>query len=824
MASIATSTSDVVHNYQTVMDGLLNDLRFAARQLRKAPTFTVTALATLAMCIALNAIMFATIDAILFKPLAYPHAEQLGDLVTTYTTSRTSGFEDSQDGIVWQMATERVDAVDWAAYTSMSPGVTLVANGPRHVKQERVSAAFFHTLGVAPGLGRGFTREEDREGGPPVVVLSDHLWRAAFNADPRIVGRTVTVRGEPQTVVGVMPAGFRTSTDADLWTPLRPSTRGEGEGQNYGVIARLKPGRTWAEVDAQIDAISSEALKHFHPSPEAHAWLRLLPLQRVLTDTQRKPLAMLWAAVLLVLLIGVANTAGLFLARAATRRHEFATRAALGASRGAIARQVAVEALALSGISAVAGLLLAYAASGALAGWLNTTFGVWQSVAIDGRVVIATIALAVCSTAGVALLPAWSAARVSVDAIAGNRIAGGSHRWPRRVLVVGQVSVTMALLVVAGVLLRSFAHLRLADPGFDGHDVKAATVSLQDARYETSAAVVTLFDRTLERIRRIPGVQAAAIGGALPYERALNLGFRRLDGPGAPTNGALTTLTYVTPGFFETLTIPIRSGRTVRDSDSAGAELVALVNEAFVRRYLKEQEPLGSHLVVASATRTIVGVAGDVQQTGWNSPLSPLPAIYVPAAQLRDEFYRTAHVWFAPHWIIKAATSGADVERAVQRALADVDPDLVFTSFQPLDVARGKALALQQAEAALLTALAFVALALAAIGAYGMIATTVAERRREFGIRLALGASVRRTVMHAAGPGIGLVVVGACIGGAGARGVSLLLRSLVWGVGADDPMAFAAAAATLVAVTCVASVLPALEVAGLDPAEALRTE
>jgi predicted permease len=806
------------------MAGLLSDIRFALRQLRKARSFTFTVVVTLAVCIALNATIFAIVDAILFKPLAYPQPDRLGDLVTTYTTPRRSGFEDSQDGLVWQIATERVDAVQWAAYSSLSPGVTLVADAPRHVKQERVSASFFGVLGIAPTLGREFTRQEDREGGPAAVVLADHLWRSAFNADPEVVGRAVMLRGEPHTVVGVMPPGFRTANDADLWTPLRPSTGGEGEGQNYGVVARLKPGRTWAELDAQINAITDDALRHFHPSPDAHARLRVLPLQRVLTDTERKPLVMLWFAVLLVLLIGVANTAGLLLARAANRRHEFAIRAALGASRGAIARQLVAEALVLCAGGTVAGLALAYASSAALGAWLNTTFSVWQSVTIDTRVVGVTIALAVGATGGMALLAVWSSTRMRAHTLTGGRVAGNGHGWPRQLLVAGQVSLTMALLVIAAVLLRSFAHLRLADPGFDGRSIEAATVSLQDARYRTAASVVTLFDRTLERVRQTPGVESAAISGALPYERALNLGFRRMDGPGAPANGALTTVTYVTPGFFETLAIPIRSGRTVLDSDTGNAEPVALVNEAFVRRYLSGQEPLGSHLALAGTTRTVVGVAGDVQQTGWNSPLAALPAVYVPAAQLSDNFYRMAHVWFAPHWIVRTATVGAGIDGAVKKALADVDPNLVFTPFQRVDVARGNALALQRAEAALLTTFAIVALALAAIGAYGMIATMIAERRREFGIRLALGASVGRTVLRAAGPGLALVAIGVCIGAASARGVAMLLRSLVWGIGADDPIAFGVAAATLVIVTSIASALPALEVARLDPVETLRTE
>jgi preprotein translocase subunit SecG len=391
-------------------------------------------------------------------------------------------------------------------------------------------------------------------------------------------------------------------------------------------------------------------------------------------------------------------------------------------------------------------------------------------------------------------------------------------------LVAGQVCLTMSLLVVAVVLLRSFAHLQLAEPGFDGRNVEAATVSLQDARYQTAAAVVRLFETTLDRMRQIPDVEAVAVGGALPYERALNLGFRRLDGPGAPANGALTTFTYVTPGFFESLSIPIHSGRTIGSSDSADAPLVAVVNEAFVRRYLAAQAPIGSHLAAAGASRTIVGVVGDVQQTGWNTPLAALPAVYVPAAQLRDEFFRMAHVWFAPHWIVRTRTVASGTERALSAALAAVDPQLVFTPFQPLDAARGKALALQRAEAALLAAFAVIALSLAAIGTYGQVATIVADRRREFGIRLALGASVARTVLSAAAPALVLVVVGAVIGGIAARGVSTVLQSLVWGVGADDPAAFAVAATTLVAVTCLASVIPALQLTRLDPAETLRAE
>jgi predicted permease len=806
--------------------GLISDLRFGARQLRKARSFTFAAVTTIAVSISLNTTAFAIVEAVLLRPLPYPHPEQLADLVTTYTTATAAGFEDSQDGTVWEMATERVDAVDWASYSSLSSGVTLVAGAPRHVQQERVSAQFFQVLGIQPILGRTFTREEDRDGGPAAAVLSYRLWNSTFNGDPAAVGRSVMLRGEQYTVVGVMPREFRTTIDAELWTALRPSTLGEGQGQNYGVIVRLKPGRTWPEADAQVAAISDEALRHFRPSPDAHARLRLLPLQQVLTDPERKPLLMLWAAVVLVFVIGIVNTAGLLLARGIARRHEFATRRALGASSWAIVRQLMSEAFILASVGASAGLLLSTVTLNAVAHLLTGTFGVWQTVTIDAHVLMVTVILSTGITLAIALLPAWHLTRggPGTTIVTGGRVAGPAQRWPRQLLVMSEIALTMALVVVTAVLIRSFAHLRLLNPGFDGSDVIASSVSLQDARYTSASDVVALFDRTLARARQLPRVQNVAVAGSLPYKRALNLGFRRLDGPDAPTAGALTTFTYVTPGFFDTLAIPVRRGRAILEIDTPNSEKVVVVNEAFVGRYLRDQDPVRSHVAVAGDTRTIVGVVGDVQQTGWNSPIAPLPAIYAPAAQLSDGFFRMAHVWFAPHWLVKTAWSPAQTEHALKVALAEIDPNLVFAPFQPLGNERGKALALQRAEAALLSGFAAVALGLCAIAAYAMVANMVAERRREFGIRLALGASRWQSVLRVAAPAIVLALAGTCVGALTARAVATLLRGLVWGIRADDSMAFSVAALTIVAVSASASVVPALQIASLDPAATLRSE
>jgi putative ABC transport system permease protein len=697
------------------------------------------------------------------------------------------------------------------------------------VPQLRISAGYFRVLGVAPELGREFTDEEDRVNGAAVAMLSHALWTRAFSADPTVIGRSITLRGEPHTVVGVMPAAFHWETPVDVWTPLRPSTKGEGGGENYGLIARLRDGVSWPQATEQIAAATTELARERYRSQRADTVVRFgaIPLQRALTDDSRRPLLILWAAVGAVLLIGCVNIAGLVVARGVARAPEIATRLALGGSRPAIVRQLLAESVVLALCGGAAGLALGVAVSRLLASWLTDAFGVVGDAGLDARVLAITGGLALLTSVAFGLLPAVQASRVDlrralVDS-GGTSIAGGARSWPRRLLVAAEIALGVVLLVGAGLLIRSFDHLMRQRPGFDSRHVMTATVSLQDARYRTADAAARLFDNTLERMRVVPGVERAAAALTLPYERALNNGFRLIGGS---PDQLMFNMTYVTPDYFDALRVPLIRGRAFRASDGPEAPPVIIVNQAFVRRHSPDADPIGRQVQTGGVMRTIVGVAGDVQQKvafGNFGPLGAAPASYVPVAQVSDGLVTLVHAWFSPSWIVRLSGPQEGIVAQMQKAVASVDPLLPVARFRTLDDVRGEAVATPRAQALLLGALAGLALLLAAVGLYGLVANAVAERQRELGIRIALGASSRQAVIAAALPGLALAAAGVAIGAIAARFGTAALQRLVWGVSVADPLTFTVAIAVVFGVTAVATLVPALRIVRLNPLKALRS-
>lgn len=813
-------------------DALVRDLGYAVRVLRKSRLFTATAVTTLALCIGANTAIFTVVDQLLLRTPPYPQADRLAAVVRHFD----SGEDDpGQTGRTWVALDGVTRRVDLAAIGGTT-GVNLMAGDqPMFVQQQRVSARFFRVLGVAPALGRGFTDEDDRAGGPAVVVLSDGLWRRALDADPAAVGRRVMLRGEADTVAGVMPAGFHRDwigggidgirdRPVDLWTPLRPSPRGEGAGDNYEFIARLRPGVTWPQADAEVASLGADSLRRF--APNLRMRLHLVPMQRGLTEGLRRPLFVLWGAVGVVLLIGCVNIAGLLLARAAARAPELATRVAIGGGRGVIVRQLLVESLVLAAAGGLAGVAVGAATLRASGPLLRDAFGTAQTLTLDGRVLAIAAAATLLTGVSFGLLPAIGASRVDVRRMladsGGPSIAGGARRWPRRALVVAEVALGMVLLVAAGLLLRTFAHLTALRPGFDGTNVTTATLSLQDARYRASPAVNRLFDRTIERLHAVPGVERAAVCLTLPYERALNV-------PGRFAGGGrilLINLTYVTPEYFDVLKIARVEGRVFDAADRAGSASVVVVNRAFARRYSPRTDPVGRHVVLlGGAAREIVGVVGDVQQVsnwgnGWE-PVAALPAAYVPASQFGEAF-ALAHTWLSPSWIVRTAGPVAGIAEAMQHAVRAIDPALPFNTFRTLDEVRADALATERAEAALLGALAGLAVLLAAVGLYGLGASSIVERTREIGIRIAFGATPIRAIAAAAVPGVVLGAAGVAIGLIAARAGTRVMRALVWGVPVTDPATFAAAAGGVLAITVVAALVPSLGILTVDAASLLR--
>jgi predicted permease len=818
-------------NAIALLDTIVRDARYAARVLLKTPVFTLTAVLTLALAIAANTAVFCVVDAVLLKPLPFPDADRLALVSTTRRAEGAVSESTPQHGLTWQIVRDHATTVERAVFSTWPTGVNVVAGGRAvHVRQQRIGSGFLRVLGMAPFAGREFTPEEDRAGGPPAAILSYALWRSLFNGDPSVIGRAIVLRGESATVVGVMPEGFNAGARADLWTPLRATVTGEGEGENYAILARLTPGASWTEARAEMQRLGEEVLRQ-RPAPEvvSMTW-GLQPLQRGMTADLRQPLLLLWTAVAVVLLVACVNLAGLLLARSAGRTREIATRMALGGGRGAVIGQLLVESLLLAAVGAVGGLALGTVALEGLRVLAADAFEIWQPIALDGRAVAVALLLSAAASMLFGLAPALQATRLGVQAAltetGARTIAGGSARWPRRILVVAQVALGVVLLAGAGLLVRTFTHLRGLDPGFDPAGVTTATVSLQDARYRTAAAVEQMFGATLERLRQSPGVESAAVTLGVPYERLLNLGFRHLDGPEASApRGRMTNATYIAGDFFAALRIPLRAGRTFDDRDRAASPGVAIVSETFARQYFEDGNAIGHRIAVAGREREIVGVVGDVQvRPGWgdNGPLAAMPLTYIPLTQANDALLRLVHGWFSPALVVRSSGPAEATASALRGALDVTDPLLPFADVRSMADVQSAAVARQRFLMGLLVGLAVAAVILAALGIHGLIATSVSERTRELGIRLALGASMSQAVRTVVLPGIALAIVGIAIGSAAALGLVTLLRSFIWGVSATDPLTFAAVAAVLLIVATIASVVPALKILRVDPARTLR--
>lgn len=818
---------------------LVDDVKFGWRQLIKAPGFTITAVLTLGLAIGANTAVFSLVDAVLLRSIPYPQPERLGTMGAIYSRNGTEieRGDMAVTGAGWKALHEQASNIDAALYSGLSSAVSLVAARTISVAPQRVSAGYFRVLGVPPAIGREFTREEDVVGGPALAVLSDRIWRSVFNGDPSVIGRNILLKGEPHVVVGVMPPSFKSNSDADLWTPIRPSSTGEGAGNNYGVVVRLKDGVTWPQAAGEAGAAVDSTITRRTSNDGVTLSHTLMPLQEQMTQDVRMPLLLLSAAVGIVLLVACVNLAGLLLARAGRRTREIATRLAIGGDRRAVIRQLLIESLLLAVCGGVAGLLVgALALEGLKATAAQLLLTPWGQVALDARVLSVTLGLTVLTAILFGLVPAIQATRLDVQAAlaeGGTRsVAGGAKGWPRRMLVVAEVALGVVLLVGAGLLIRTFMYLETLPAGFDPANVVAVSASLEDARYETTEAIEPMFVRSLERLRAMPGVESAAISLGLPYERILNMGARIVNGS-TRSDFVFTTATYVTPGYFETLRLPLIGGRTFRDSDSKTSAPAVVINDAFARRYFKDRNPVGEHIFSTGVVREVVGVVGNVQQRGGFQnfgPIDALPGFYVPFSQFvpfsqsNAGGLRTIHGWFSTAWIIRQTHAGAVNEPTLRRVMSEIDPQLAVSAIRNVDDVRAATLSRQRILMLLVGALGGLALFLAAVGIHALISSGVTERKRELGIRIALGATVGQTVRDAAMPGITMAITGLVIGSAIAYGSSGVVKRLLWGVKENDPLTFLAVVAALLAVAVAASVVPAMRVRKLDPVSLLRSE
>ena len=822
------------------MTTLLDDLRYAFRHLRKSPGFAITAVLTLALGIGANTAIFSVVNALMLRPLPYPQPDRLGALITLWNSPKGAEDDDSVDGQTYEMVRDQVPAVT-AAAEGMESGVNLQAGSSvRYVQQLRVSSKYFDVLGIPPRMGRSFTREEDRPNGPAVVVLSNSLWRTTFHFDPHIVGRAVRLKGAPYTVVGVLPRGAQSplnegvSQAVGVWTPLQPSTTGEGEGTNYGVLLRLKSGSTLQQADAQLGRIKPASLVREATANAGMSFrLEVLPLQESQAGPLRPAVLGLMVAVGFILLIACANLAGLALVRAGRRSGEMATRMALGAGRFALVRQLWTENMLLALLGGAAGLAVAKSGLVLLQHLLPEGLLPTSNFALDGRVLLFTLAVSLLTSVLFGMLPALELRRIdlrSAMAVGASRASSGSsNRRMRALLIAGEIALTVVLVSASGLLIHSLIYLETLPPGFDANNVMTGKVSLDDARYHGPAAFQHLLATSLDAMKRIPGVENAAVGLSLPYERALNFGVRIADGKNAGKEFGSDEF-YITPEYFDVLRIHLLGGREFTGRDTAQSQPVAIVNEAFVRKYLEMGEVVGRHLRSGAHPRdsmAVVGVVANIVQTpGLDraAPLASEPTVYLPATQINSDFLSLAHVWFQPSWIVRTRGPVGGITEAMQKALAQADPTLPFSGFYSMNDLGRHALGIQRVEVMLLGVLAGLALLLSAIGVYGLIANLVVQRTREIGIRLALGSTIRQAMLEIGRSGMFATVLGLVVGLAASFLTLRALKGFVYGIGAYDPATLVGTCLVLGVVAMAATFLPTRRIARIDPAKTLREE
>jgi predicted permease len=809
----------------------LVSFRGTLRRLAQSPGFALAVILTLALSIGANTAVFSLVNALLLRPLPYPQPDRLAG-IEMVSNQDTPDPSTAIDGETWELIRDQVPQVTPAV--SSFGGMTSTTNirtpaGVQNVLSARVSSGFFSALGELPVMGRSFTPEEDRDGGPHAVIISHQLWRTAFQSDRHILGNAILVKGEPYTVVGVLGPRFSIPSAAEIYTPIRPSRTGEGGGTNYEFTARLKPGASWQEANAALGRLHPKMLDwHEHDlRPGEHRALQFIPLEQHFSADEHDPALALLLATGFIVLIACANLASLTLVRMRRRSYELATRLALGAGRWPLMQQLWAESALLSLVGGVVGLATAVGLLRALVALLPPEIVPFGGVALDMRVLLFTLLISIGTSLLFGMLPALAIFRMDPASVLGQRtVAGPRGSRARQVLIAAEVALTVVLLAGSGLLIRSLVHLETLPPGFDAHGVLTAQASLDQVNYHDPARFATLMQESVAAMKRIPGVTNAAVGLSLPYERGLNDGITIKDGKQAGQH-AMTSEVYITPGYFDTLGMRLRDGRAFAGNDTAASEPVAIVNESFARQILHDPNPVGRMLGSDKTPLRIVGVVDDVQtkpgldQTG---PISTERTLYIPATQVSAQLLALVHVWFQPNWIIRSTHLDALTPAAMQRALTSVDPNLPFASFQTMDDLLSTALAQQRIEVALLSSLAVLALLLAALGIFALVSSVITERQREFGIRIALGSPLSDAMLVAGRSGLMPAVIGLASGVALALIVLRVMKSTLFGISSYDPITLAATVIVLLALAALASLLPALRITRIQPAVVLRAE
>jgi predicted permease len=823
---------------------LLQDLRYAIRSLSRVPGFASVAVLTLALGIGANTAIFSVVNGVILRPLDYPHPDRLVFITSQFPTLGFDQFPiDATEFLEFRERNRSFTNV--GAY--VTGAVNIGAEGqPERVASALASASLFPTLGVSPRLGRTFTPEETLPNAPPVAVLSSELWRSAFGGQPSIIGKQVDIDAVRTTVVGVMPPGFDVHDQGvRIWLPLTldPAQRSQYRGGHFlYLVGRLRPDIPLQQARSELETLLTRWPPSVGASPDAKPGqpgfihtpntkthrLRYDDLQTDIVGSIRTALMVLQAAVALVLLIACANMANLLLMRAQSRYKELAVRAALGAGRGRLIRQFLTESLVLSVTGAIVGLALAHWGLRALVAANADSIPRAGSVRLDGTVLLFTLVLALGTGVIFGLAPLLHLSTTSIGhvlrAAESRTTPTTARRRVRAGLVVAEVALAVMLVVGAGLLLRSFWNLLRVDSGFDRSRLTTFSVVLPAQRYADSLRRVAFFDNLTRQLAAIPGVQATAAMTGLPPRRQVNANDTEFEGwaptPGAPPQN-VDYYQWVTPNYLTTMAIPVVAGRSFGPADDASSPPVVLINETLARIFYPHQNPIGRHLKPGGAQLwfTIIGVVKDVKQGGVDSKTGT--ELYLDYPQ------SPRYLGFAPrnmNVVLRSSLPTAALAGSIRRVVSTLDPGLPIVGLRSMDDVFADAVSRPRFLALLLAVFAVVALTLAAIGTYGVLAYSVTERRRDFGIRMALGADKNGLLSMVLGQGMRLAGIGLAAGLVGALAVTRVASSLLFGVAPRDPATFAAVAAFMAAVAAVACIVPALRATRVDPMVALRVE
>ncbi|HEU4893788.1 MAG TPA: ABC transporter permease [Vicinamibacterales bacterium] len=794
----------------------VTDMRYGTRQLLKAPGFTLVAILTLAVGIGATSAIFSVVNGVMLRPLPYPEPEGIVRVIEVLPqygrfAVAPANFLDWRDR---NQVFERI-----AAYTTGND-TFIGSEGPERIPRALVSWDTFELLGVTPVLGRSFRKDEDLPNQNNVIVISHGMWQRRFGSDPNILGRAINISGAPVTIVGVMPAGFYfAGRAAEFWRPiaLDPANASRG-GHFLAVVARLKRGVSLQQAESEMRGIATQLAKQY-PDSNADESADTVRLHDLIVGPIRPMLLTLFGAVGVLVLIACANVAHLLLVHASVRERELAIRTAMGAGRGRLVLQMIAESLVLALAGGAAGVLLAYLAIAPIQSLGANSVPRVADITLDRNVLAFAFVLTIATGFLFGLAPAWQAARGGVGAVlkdSGRSTGTRGHRV-RGLLLVAEVALSLVLLVGAALLIRSFARLTNIDPGFAPDHVLAFQVALPRTAYPDNPRRDAFFDRLLERLRGTPGVQAAGMVQTLPILDDYMLSFS-IQGrpPAAPGQELSANFRVASPGYFESLSIPVISGRTFTAHDTAKSPMVAVIDDAFARRHFPGENPIGRGIDIGNDSDgfyEVVGVVGSVRHEGLDS--LPRPTMYIPYKQ---------EIFSGMVMMVRTQGDPAQFAGTARQVVREIDPALPAFGIRPLSNVVTQSVAQRRFSMLLLGVFAFVAVFLAAVGLYGVVAYAVSQRTQEIGLRMAIGAQRGDVLRLVLGNGMKLALLGVAIGVGGALALSRYIATMLFEIDRFDAPSYAATAAVLLAVSALACYVPARRAMRVDPLVAMRAE